>query len=971
MATININVTNASAFTIGRRGENEVTSIIFDYSAWLAEFGPGTVTLLVKRNTDADPYPVVLSPSEDNTAIWLVTSTDTAYIGNGQAEFSYLVDSQIKKSIVYRITVLPDIIGTPSPEPPDPYETWIDTLLNLAGETQQNAEAAAGSATAAETAQGKAEDAQEAAETAQGKAEDAQEAAETAQGKAEDAQEAAETAQGKAEAAQTAAETAEDNAEAAAAAAAQARTGAQIARAGAEAARDAILNLTADATIDANVGTPEVEVTVSTEDDHKVLDFAFKNLKGETGAQGETGPQGPAATVTVGTTTTGAAGSQASVNNSGTSGAAILNFTIPKGDKGDTGTAATVTVGTVATGAAGTDAAVTNSGTSSAAVLNFTIPKGADGDVSSASMASTYSSSATYAVGDYCWYNGQLYRCNTAITTAEAWTSGHWTAAKIAEDVDEIKTTVDDITVVDAPTNYIEISADTFLHESVALTKTYNADGTVQLSFTETANPVVFYRLSGLTNGKIYVLTFDLISGGLSSVSNQKVGIYSSGNSLQKTIATASLSNSKYTIQFTAESGNLAIMISLIYSSKSVTLGNFSLIEKDAVPRLYIDNDALSEIPVESLEEEAQVFINSKTLICDNKNLLDGVALSGNHYINGTTGANTATGSSYSSTDFIPVTAGEVYYWSKIINGYWAFYSSNSEETYVSGLSYQDSSTRGHFVVPNTAAYARFTVANVNISSAWISAYVNRQPTNEKIYALDENLRSYSDYPANPCDYNGEDARIFKKCLCVGDSLTSGVCNYEEGGQQIMNVAFPAYSYPTQLAKLLSCEVTNMGLAGKTTAQWYEEKASADLSGYDFAIIQLGVNDAIFNNGWTAEEETALGNIVTKLQAENNNIKIFVATTPPGMSFYGAAYDSVNAGIESFVSNLADTNVIFVNLAQYGHTIDELAYNAGHFTAYGYLRLAMDYKAFIGFYISTHKLEFKEVQFIGTNHRGG
>lgn len=337
MATININVTNASAFTIGRRGENEVTSIIFDYSAWLAEFGPGTVTLLVKRNTDADPYPVVLSHGEDNTAIWLVTSTDTAYIGNGQAEFSYLVDSQIKKSIVYRITVLPDIIGTPSPEPPDPYETWIDTLLNLAGETQQNAEAAAGSATAAETAQGKAEDAQEAAETAQGKAEDAQEAAETAQGKAEDAQEAAETAQGKAEAAQTAAETAEDNAKAAAAAAAQARTGAQIARAGAEAARDAILNLTADATIDANVGTPEVEVTVSTEDDHKVLDFAFKNLKGETGAQGETGPQGPAATVTVGTTTTGAAGSQANVTNSGTSSAAVLNFTIPKGDKGATG----------------------------------------------------------------------------------------------------------------------------------------------------------------------------------------------------------------------------------------------------------------------------------------------------------------------------------------------------------------------------------------------------------------------------------------------------------------------------------------------------------------------------------------------------------------------------------------------------------------------------------------------------------
>ncbi|SEI66514.1 hypothetical protein SAMN04488058_101283 [Deinococcus reticulitermitis] len=50
-----------------------------------------------------------------------------------------------------------------------------------------------------------------------------------------------------------------------------------------------------------------------------------------------------------------------------------------KGDKGDPGPAATVTVGTVTTGAAGTQASVTNSGSSSAAVLNFTIPRGADG----------------------------------------------------------------------------------------------------------------------------------------------------------------------------------------------------------------------------------------------------------------------------------------------------------------------------------------------------------------------------------------------------------------------------------------------------------------------------------------------------------------------------------------------------------------------------------------------------------------
>lgn len=74
--------------------------------------------------------------------------------------------------------------------------------------------------------------------------------------------------------------------------------------------------------------------------------------------------QGDSATVAVGTTTTGAAGTNASVVNSGTASAAVLNFTVPrgdkgeKGDKGDTGTGLTI-LGTYATLSA-LQAAVTN-----------------------------------------------------------------------------------------------------------------------------------------------------------------------------------------------------------------------------------------------------------------------------------------------------------------------------------------------------------------------------------------------------------------------------------------------------------------------------------------------------------------------------------------------------------------------------------------------------------------------------------
>nr|DAH41563.1 MAG TPA: tail fiber protein [Caudoviricetes sp.] len=50
-----------------------------------------------------------------------------------------------------------------------------------------------------------------------------------------------------------------------------------------------------------------------------------------------------------------------------------------KGAKGDTGTAASIKIGSVTTGAAGSSASVTNSGTASNVVLNFTLPRGKDG----------------------------------------------------------------------------------------------------------------------------------------------------------------------------------------------------------------------------------------------------------------------------------------------------------------------------------------------------------------------------------------------------------------------------------------------------------------------------------------------------------------------------------------------------------------------------------------------------------------
>lgn len=70
------------------------------------------------------------------------------------------------------------------------------------------------------------------------------------------------------------------------------------------------------------------------------------------------------------------------------------------GDKGDTGSGATVAIGTVTTGAAGSSASVTNVGTASAAVLNVVIPRGNTG---TAAKLIQSASVTTATNGSYTW----------------------------------------------------------------------------------------------------------------------------------------------------------------------------------------------------------------------------------------------------------------------------------------------------------------------------------------------------------------------------------------------------------------------------------------------------------------------------------------------------------------------------------------------------------------------------------------
>ena len=91
-----------------------------------------------------------------------------------------------------------------------------------------------------------------------------------------------------------------------------------------------ITELTTLATVDKNNDwLPVVDVSDTTESSYGTTKKALVDqFIGDTGA---------AATVDAGTTTTGIAGSNASVVNSGTTSAAVFDFAIPRGDKGEVG----------------------------------------------------------------------------------------------------------------------------------------------------------------------------------------------------------------------------------------------------------------------------------------------------------------------------------------------------------------------------------------------------------------------------------------------------------------------------------------------------------------------------------------------------------------------------------------------------------------------------------------------------------
>lgn len=108
MSTINIDLGEATQLNVlvGQQDENEVQSVVFDFSDWYTAYGSGTLSLSIQRSKDEWPYAGELTiDSANHTGTWEISDTDSAYAGVGQIQLSYTVDTAVKKSVIYRFTV--------------------------------------------------------------------------------------------------------------------------------------------------------------------------------------------------------------------------------------------------------------------------------------------------------------------------------------------------------------------------------------------------------------------------------------------------------------------------------------------------------------------------------------------------------------------------------------------------------------------------------------------------------------------------------------------------------------------------------------------------------------------------------------------------------------------------------------------------------------------------------------------------
>jgi len=145
-------VPNAGVIALGKQGENQAVRVTLPN----IRAGAGSILLLHQRAADQQPYPVPVTEANGGV-VWVVSDTDTAYPGRGQAELQWLGDDgQVVKSVTYQTNTIRALTapGAVPDEPLKPYTQAVAKDAQAAKDAAANATEAARSAEANATQAG-------------------------------------------------------------------------------------------------------------------------------------------------------------------------------------------------------------------------------------------------------------------------------------------------------------------------------------------------------------------------------------------------------------------------------------------------------------------------------------------------------------------------------------------------------------------------------------------------------------------------------------------------------------------------------------------------------------------------------------------------------------------------------------------------------------------------------------------------
>ena len=144
-------VPKSGMIKLGKQGENRAIRVILPN----IRAGSGSILLLHQRALDKKPYPVPVAETAEGI-IWVVSSTDTANQGRGQAELQWLGENgEVVKSVTYQ-TETSRSLSAPGAVPDEPMKPYVQAVAKDAQAAKDAAANATEAARIAEASAGQA-----------------------------------------------------------------------------------------------------------------------------------------------------------------------------------------------------------------------------------------------------------------------------------------------------------------------------------------------------------------------------------------------------------------------------------------------------------------------------------------------------------------------------------------------------------------------------------------------------------------------------------------------------------------------------------------------------------------------------------------------------------------------------------------------------------------------------------------------